>query len=330
MEDSDFALSRELSALVQSIYQGARDQRVEDFQDWALEQVKSIVYFDSAIWVSGALLNGDLLSHSIQLHNQPPDMLENYARYEDQDLLRQMVMAKAGETINTSEHIPRESLEQLEIYQKHAKPYGMEHTLSTAILDHANGLYAGTSFYRADIKNPFTLKEKKLKQFITPILVEARKFNLFITLSKAGDAANSASAISDRKGIMREAEHGFSNLICQEWPTWKGPALPIEPDGLLGDHSESMMSYGNVVIHLQTWSDLVRVQIREKGSYDQLTPAEQQVALHLIEGMANKEIATHLNISPKTVDHHLQSIYKKTNTNSRTQAVAQLKPLLQG
>lgn len=39
----------------------------------------------------------------------------------------------------------------------------------------------------------------------------------------------------------------------------------------------------------------------------------------IIQGLTYKEIATKLLISPKTVDNHVQNIYKKLNVNSKMQ-----------
>jgi DNA-binding CsgD family transcriptional regulator len=52
-----------------------------------------------------------------------------------------------------------------------------------------------------------------------------------------------------------------------------------------------------------------------------LTERELDV-LHLMkEGLQNKEIADRLYVSPKTVDHHISSIFYKLEVNSRTKAV---------
>jgi DNA-binding NarL/FixJ family response regulator len=50
-----------------------------------------------------------------------------------------------------------------------------------------------------------------------------------------------------------------------------------------------------------------------------LTPAELRVALAVGEGMTNRRAATALALSPKTVDAHLQSIYRKLGLRSRTE-----------
>ena len=53
-----------------------------------------------------------------------------------------------------------------------------------------------------------------------------------------------------------------------------------------------------------------------------LTPAELRVALAVGHGASNREAAEQLYISVKTVDYHLQGIYRKLGLRSRTQLMA--------
>lgn len=50
-----------------------------------------------------------------------------------------------------------------------------------------------------------------------------------------------------------------------------------------------------------------------------LTPAELRVALVVGEGLTNRQAASALALSPKTIDAHLQSIYRKIGLRSRTE-----------
>lgn len=50
-----------------------------------------------------------------------------------------------------------------------------------------------------------------------------------------------------------------------------------------------------------------------------LSEAELRVALAVGRGLTNRQAATELAVSPKTVDAHLQSIYRKLNLRSRTE-----------
>jgi DNA-binding NarL/FixJ family response regulator len=52
------------------------------------------------------------------------------------------------------------------------------------------------------------------------------------------------------------------------------------------------------------------------------TPREAQVLALAAEGLTNKEIAYRLGISERTVQFHLNSVFNKTATSSRTEAVA--------
>ncbi len=53
----------------------------------------------------------------------------------------------------------------------------------------------------------------------------------------------------------------------------------------------------------------------------QLTPREIETFQLLAQGLTNKEIATALDLSARTVNFHLDNIYSKLGVNSRTEAV---------
>ncbi len=53
-----------------------------------------------------------------------------------------------------------------------------------------------------------------------------------------------------------------------------------------------------------------------------LTPRETEILQHVSNGFTNPEIASALDISIKTVQFHLQGIFRKINASSRTEAVS--------
>lgn len=57
-----------------------------------------------------------------------------------------------------------------------------------------------------------------------------------------------------------------------------------------------------------------------------LTSQETRVALHAAKGMSNKEIAAALFLSPKTVEHHLSSVYRKRGFRSRAELAVSFRP----
>jgi DNA-binding NarL/FixJ family response regulator len=50
-----------------------------------------------------------------------------------------------------------------------------------------------------------------------------------------------------------------------------------------------------------------------------LTPSEQRVAAMAAEGMTNRDIAQALFVTPKTIEVHLSSVYRKLGISSRSQ-----------
>ena len=58
----------------------------------------------------------------------------------------------------------------------------------------------------------------------------------------------------------------------------------------------------------------------EKEKIDLLTKRELEVLIEVANGMFNKEIATSLNISERTVKNHISNIFKKIDVADRTQA----------
>lgn len=62
--------------------------------------------------------------------------------------------------------------------------------------------------------------------------------------------------------------------------------------------------------------------IPDDTATDPLTPREEQVLRRIARGDSNKDIATDLGMSPKTVMHHSMSIYRKLGVRGRSEATA--------
>jgi DNA-binding CsgD family transcriptional regulator/tetratricopeptide (TPR) repeat protein len=80
------------------------------------------------------------------------------------------------------------------------------------------------------------------------------------------------------------------------------------------------------------WADLAAepdraedtVPASSPSALDQLTPAELRVAMAVSRGLTNKEASLDLCISTKTVDSHLQRIFRKLEVRTRTEMAARL------
>jgi DNA-binding response OmpR family regulator len=89
---------------------------------------------------------------------------------------------------------------------------------------------------------------------------------------------------------------------------------PVELEVKLIDDSKK----DEIVLKLSQVDDSTEPQkLQEKL---QLTKRESQVLLWIAHGKTNKEIAEILTMSPKTVDKHLEQIFKKLEVDNRTSA----------
>jgi len=76
---------------------------------------------------------------------------------------------------------------------------------------------------------------------------------------------------------------------------------------------------GRAEAELRATGETARKQ--DPSAVEQVTPQELQIAGLVTEGLANKEIAAQLYLSPRTVDYHLRKVFTKLGITSRTQLV---------
>lgn len=69
-------------------------------------------------------------------------------------------------------------------------------------------------------------------------------------------------------------------------------------------------------------ADLIILMETVESSEHNLSPRELEVLNLASKGLTNKEIAYRLGISDRTVQFHMNSVFNKTGTNSRTEVVA--------
>ncbi|MGE0592140.1 MAG: LuxR C-terminal-related transcriptional regulator [Vicinamibacterales bacterium] len=78
---------------------------------------------------------------------------------------------------------------------------------------------------------------------------------------------------------------------------------------------------GKVLIDEHYLRKLVQVAAGEASRVPRLTPRERQILGYLIEGLANKEVASALGISESAVKAALQVLFNKTGVRTRSQLV---------
>lgn len=119
------------------------------------------------------------------------------------------------------------------------------------------------------------------------------------------------TSFSDRDHVIPAIEAGAAGYQLKD----------IEPDDLVEAIRKLMR--GENTLHPQATSQLMKVgepQIELPHKLYPLTPREQDVLSELTKGKSNKEIASSLFVTEKTVKTHISNIFSKLLVQDRTQA----------
>lgn len=120
------------------------------------------------------------------------------------------------------------------------------------------------------------------------------------------------TSFSDRDHVIPAIEAGAAGYQLKD----------IEPDELVTCIRQIMR--GENTIHPHATTHLMKIRAQKEvlpHIVNPLTPREQDVLAELTKGKSNREIASSLFVSEKTVKTHISNIFPKLLVQDRTQAV---------
>lgn len=308
------------SRLIHRLYRGSREQPVSEYQDFAFEQLKSVIPFDSALWLTGTLDNNHHATiHGFHAHRLPSQVVADWARVsQGRAVLTERVFRSPGTTFNCVA-----AVEFAPELLQHSRRYNIEHLLATTSVNPVSRLNELISIYRAAPDKPFSEEERLAQQSIIPHLAETWHINRMHHMHLTDQPSRTAlayTAMADRKGVLHLIDPGFTELLLDEWPDWQGPALPEELVRATGN--EGMWFSGkSLVTRFMESGNFLLLRARKKNILDNLSKREREVANHFSSGRTNKEIAQSLNLSPSTIRNHLSMIYAKLGIGNKTELV---------
>lgn len=152
-------------------------------------------------------------------------------------------------------------------------------------------------------------------------ILERIKKSLTACLQQIED---SAIILIDAKGKSRP------NRLAKEIISRSGVTLKDFTEWIrIGSSQLQDMEFGDLTIHIcrLPYSDVIAIlNLKQKhkgqrlaGEFN-LTEKQKEVLRYLLKGLSNREIANKLNISPGTVNTHLDNIYLKLGCSSRSEA----------
>ncbi len=311
-----------LSNLILQIYRAARETSVEEYQDFVLGLVGSLVPFTSSRWVTVELTDNRAITHCAHLQNEPTDIVLDWDSINRKDRLLHMVAANPGKAYSIHTETFYAGCEFAEM-RDYTQRYRHANSLCIAELTAKSGYLHGITLFRADQNAHFTDSNEQLLEQLFPHMVEALTQNRLLSLRQAGtvEAASEqgTGAIASHDGLLHYAGSGFNRLLQKEWTDWKGIKLPKVMLDALNRGSGAGFSGMAITVSTASIGQLLFLRAAPRCPLSQLSPREASIAKLYSQGLSHKEIAERLDISPVTVRNVIQRIYTKLGISDKAE-----------
>ena len=304
-----------LNQVTLSLYREGRDVPLRNFQDWALEQVRRLIAFDSAWWGNAAV--EPMKIHWLHLHNCDKSILKAYPPHMADDFFRAAMMASPGASINMSDLIRRARFVRTALYRDIGKRYQVQWSLGTLQIDPVSSLSEFLTLWRHDPKKPFSEAERQTKELLMPHLVEAFRAARLRHFLGGKDTRMKAWALADDQGFIRELSPAFAAALRDHWPEWRGSRLP---EALARCVVEGRVYKTKaLVIETRQTDNLRFLEVKASSPLDKLTARESEVAVRYANGETYSAISVALALSPTTVRNHISHCFKKLDVKNKAE-----------
>jgi DNA-binding CsgD family transcriptional regulator len=314
----DVVTGKFFNQLVLSLYREGRDVPLARFQDWALEQVRTLIPFDSACWGNAAMELAAV--HWLHLYGCDPSIIDAYPLVQEKDFFRTALMAAPGICLNLSDLTSRASYLATSLYRDFGARYQIEWALATLLINPATSLSEFLTIWRHDPDQPFSDAERQIKELLMPHLVEAYRVVRLRHFLRDKGLRHNAWAIIDKRGCVQELSPGFNSCMHDIWPGWHGNRLP-EPLAkcVLNGNPYTSNEFKFETIRSETFRF---TEVKPHNMLDKLTTREIEIVSRYAIGSSSSDISVVLSLSPTTVRNHIANCYKKLGVNNKVELAA--------
>jgi DNA-binding CsgD family transcriptional regulator len=304
---------------------------VDEFQEFSLGLLKSLVPFDSAVYGSGELMQQGLKIQEIYLHNKPVEILSDYAAITHADPVLKAARANPDKVIRFHPPTLFAGKERRQLFD-YARHYEHANGMSIVHVDEDSPRAQLLSVWRAKEDRYFREQDGRMAEQVLPHILEALKINQALAVHRSTkDGDRSTLAIACPNGALHFCGEGFRKLLNMDWPDWESALLP-------GPLLDKLVRTGSTGYR----SPALRVSVRSVGgllflkagrvsasapcpaicpdllrSAYGLTPAETRVAIAMLEDRSARQMGDELGASFHTVRAQIRQVYAKLDVNTR-------------
>lgn len=311
---------RALSSVLLELHRAGQELPLARFQDEALSLVRRLIAFDSAWWGNAAAEPMEI--HRLHLHNCADTILQDYAPFIGVDFFRARLIAQPGVTVNMSDLTTRAQFVRTEMYRKVGRPYRIEWSLGTLLVEPVSSLQEFLTLWRHDPGSPFSEAERQCKELLMPHLADAHRIARRREMLDGARPPHSRWAVADERGYLREASAGFVHWVRDGWPQWQGSLLPAPLRDHL--HQAGVQRVGGARLHVVPKASFRYLHVQPAQGVDMLSARQRAIAQRFAAGDTHSAIASALGLSPATVRNHLAQCYRKLSVNNKAELVRRL------
>lgn len=275
----------------------------------------------------------------------PPDRLPELGRTlarcaDEHPIIAYYRRTGDGPALKISDFLSRRQFHKLGLYRDFYRPLGAEYHLAVG-LPAPPPLVIGLAVNRD--RRDFTERDRAVLELLRPHLLQSYRTVAALTGLRQAAAGDSAVIEVDRTGRLRWATDRAHRLLERFFGPRTGAPADL-PDDLrawvrlqqasLAAPDDAPPMLAPLVVELPGCRLLVRflaaghgrdhalLVLREAPDAPPLTPREAEVLAWVAHGETDAQIAERLGISVRTVQKHLERLYRKLGVGSRTAAVA--------
>lgn len=314
--------------LLLRLYRLSHEQAIDQFQNAALELVKQVLPFDSAMWGSATMTPVGIDIHAIHLHKQPLEMLQAYEEVKHLDTAGQEAVRHFHHALAFDRDTWFGAREQRAVLD-YGRRFEQCHFFICATSDPSTGLAHWLTLFRSNDVAHCMETERQALGVLAPHVQQALSLNRLAhlnqqALSLSVSGPRTGTAMADARGMIYHMDPVFEHLLHQEWQGWRGPRLPA---ALMSAVQQGLQKYlgGTLVARVRTEHGLLWLRCRPRCAADELAPKEFVVAQMTAKGLTHKEIAKALERAPTTVRNQIRSIYDKLGVSNVAELIEALR-----
>lgn len=220
------------------------------------------------------------------------------------------------------------------LYRRVKRLHDVRHEIQTPLIT-CDGIVGNLNFGTSDPQRGFTPHEVEMANAVGRVVgravervhhtqrVERERDHLRLALELTGTAVAICDPAEPEPQLNDAARRLLAEVVDGERKLHRLLARPVGGGGFSRRVEVQLSGGGCAYLHGHS-SGAVTVLELERGERElcertliALTPREREVALWVVDGLSDREIAERLNLSPYTVRQYVKRVYRKVDVDSR-------------